>query len=51
MLAGALVGGALIVHVGFTPTLGVQAGVLALVAAGFATVPDHHETSEPALTR
>jgi len=40
MLIGALVGAALIVHVGFTPTLGVLAGVLTLVALGFAIVPD-----------
>ena len=40
MLLGALAGGALMVHVGFTQTLGVLAGVLALVTVGFATVPD-----------
>jgi uncharacterized membrane protein YoaK (UPF0700 family) len=41
MLVGALVGGALMVHVGFTQTLGVLAGVLALVTIGFALVPSH----------
>jgi uncharacterized membrane protein YoaK (UPF0700 family) len=50
MLIGALVGGALMVHVGFTQTLGVLAGVLALVAIGFAVVPEVDATSEPAPT-
>jgi uncharacterized membrane protein YoaK (UPF0700 family) len=47
MLIGALAGGALMVHVGFTPTLGVLAGVLALVAVGFATMPEPASPSEP----
>ncbi|HWF14646.1 MAG TPA: YoaK family protein [Acidimicrobiales bacterium] len=51
MLIGALVGGALMVHVGFTPTLGVLAGVLALVAIGFAIVPEVDPPREPAPTR
>jgi hypothetical protein len=51
MLIGALVGGALMVHVGFTPTLGVLAGVLALVTLGFAIVPELDPPSEPAPTR
>jgi uncharacterized membrane protein YoaK (UPF0700 family) len=46
MLIGALVGGALMVHVGFTPTLGVLAGVLALVAVGFATMSEQAPPSE-----
>jgi uncharacterized membrane protein YoaK (UPF0700 family) len=45
MLIGALVGGALMVHVGFSPTLGFLAGILVLVAVGFAVVP---ETDPPA---
>jgi uncharacterized membrane protein YoaK (UPF0700 family) len=40
MLIGALVGGALMVHVGFSPTLGFLAGILVLVAVGFAVVPE-----------
>jgi uncharacterized membrane protein YoaK (UPF0700 family) len=51
MLAGALVGGALMVHVGFTPTLGVLAGVLALVTLGFAAVPDHESPGDAIPTR
>jgi uncharacterized membrane protein YoaK (UPF0700 family) len=50
MLLGALAGGALMVHVGFTPTLGVLAGVLALVAVGFATMPEPAPPSEPERT-
>jgi uncharacterized membrane protein YoaK (UPF0700 family) len=46
MLFGALAGGALMVHVGFTPTLGVLVGVLALVTVGFATMPDQASPSE-----
>lgn len=38
MLVGAVAGGALIVDVGFTTTLAVLAGYLALVTAGFAVV-------------
>jgi uncharacterized membrane protein YoaK (UPF0700 family) len=51
MFIGALAGGALVVHVGFTQTLGVLAGVLALVAVGFATMPepaDPHEAEQSA---
>ncbi len=51
MLIGALVGGALMVHVGFTPTLGVLAGVLALVTIGFAIVPEVDPPNEPAPAR
>lgn len=47
MLVGALTGGLLMVHVGFTQTLGVLAAVLVLVAVGFATVPDHDPRREP----
>ncbi len=39
--------GALMVHVGFTQTLGFLAGVLALVAIGFAVVPEQDPQSEP----
>ena len=48
MLIGALVGGALMVHVGFTQTLGVLAGVLVLVTIGFAVVPEQDPQGEPA---
>ncbi len=43
MLAGAILGGAVMVHVGFATTLWVLAGVLCLVTIGFALV-----TEEPA---
>lgn len=38
MLAGALVGGALMVHAGFTTSLVVLAGLLCAVTVGFATI-------------
>jgi hypothetical protein len=40
MLAGALASGALMVHVGFTATRGLLAGVLLLITSGFATVSE-----------
>ncbi len=40
MLAGALTGGALMVHAGFTSTLAVTAGLFAAITIGFATLTE-----------
>jgi uncharacterized membrane protein YoaK (UPF0700 family) len=40
MLAGAVAGAALMLHQGFTTTLGVAAGVLAAIAVGFAVLSE-----------
>jgi uncharacterized membrane protein YoaK (UPF0700 family) len=40
MLAGAVIGGALMVHVGFTATLAVTAGLFAAITIGFTSLTE-----------
>ncbi len=44
MLAGALAGGLLMVHAGFTATLAVTAGLFAAITIGFTTLTEEGET-------